>query len=302
MAKIKKRMFLHSKGDLVFGIVATALALLIILLTGYPLVYALSASFSDPLSLTNGQMWLLPKGFTLNAYKEVLKSKDVFIGYRNTIIYAVVGTFIDVAMTTMAAYPLSRPDLSGKNLLTFLITFTMFFSGGMIPSYINIQNLGLLNTMWAMVLPGAIGVTHMIIMRNYFQHSIPGELMEAAHVDGCSNLGVLFRIVLPLSKSILAVMFIFYFVGHWNAYFNALLYLDDKIKYPLQVFLRSILIQNDPGDMLGGSGSQNSSQLQLMYETLKYAIIVVSSIPVLIIYPFVQKYFTKGIMLGSLKG
>lgn len=295
-------MFLHSKGDLVFGIVATALALLIILLTGYPLVYALSASFSDPLSLTNGQMWLLPKGFTLNAYKEVLKSKDVFIGYRNTIIYAVVGTFIDVAMTTMAAYPLSRPDLSGKNLLTFLITFTMFFSGGMIPSYINIQNLGLLNTMWAMVLPGAIGVTHMIIMRNYFQHSIPGELMEAAHVDGCSNLGVLFRIVLPLSKSILAVMFIFYFVGHWNAYFNALLYLDDKIKYPLQVFLRSILIQNDPGDMLGGSGSQNSSQLQLMYETLKYAIIVVSSIPVLIIYPFVQKYFTKGIMLGSLKG
>lgn len=295
-------MFLHSKGDLVFGIVATALALLIILLTGYPLVYALSASFSDPLSLSNGQMWLLPKGFTLNAYKEVLKSKDVFIGYRNTIIYAVVGTFIDVAMTTMAAYPLSRPDLSGKNLLTFLITFTMFFSGGMIPSYINIQNLGLLNTMWAMVLPGAIGVTHMIIMRNYFQHSIPGELMEAAHVDGCSNLGVLFRIVLPLSKSILAVMFIFYFVGHWNAYFNALLYLDDKIKYPLQVFLRSILIQNDPGDMLGGSGSQNSSQLQLMYETLKYAIIVVSSIPVLIIYPFVQKYFTKGIMLGSLKG
>lgn len=302
MAKIKKRMFLHSKGDLVFGIVAVVLALFIIVVTGYPLVYALSASFSDPMSLSNGQMWLLPKGFNLAAYKEVFKSRDVFVGYRNTVIYAVVGTFINVSMTTMAAYPLSRPDLSGRSVITFLITFTMFFSGGMIPSYINIQNLNLLNTMWAMVLPGAIGVTNMIIMRNYFQHSIPGELVEAAYADGCTNLGVLFRIVLPLSKSILAVMFIFYFVGHWNAYFNALLYLDDKSKYPLQVFLRSILIQNDPGDMMGGSGSQDSSQIQLIYETLKYAIIVVSSIPVLVMYPFVQRYFSKGIMMGALKG
>lgn len=302
MEKKKFSIFKHSKSDLIFGAVVVILGVFIIIVIGYPLVYVLSASLSDPTAISDGSMWLLPKGFNLNAYKEVFKSRDVFTGYKNTVIYAVTGTFINLAMTTMAAYPLSRPDLAGKNVLTFLITFTMFFSGGMMPSYINIQNLHLLNTMWSMVLPGAIGVTNMIIMRNYFQHSIPGELVEAAYADGCTNLGVLFRIVLPLSKSILAVMFIFYFVGHWNAYFNALLYLNDKEKYPLQVFLRSILIQNNPGDMLGGAGSQDSSQLQLIYETLKYAIIVVSSIPVLILYPFVQRYFSKGIMMGALKG
>lgn len=302
MEKKKLSVFKHSGSDLIFEAVVVTLGVFIIIVMGYPLVYVLSASFSDPMTISNGSMWLLPKGFNLNAYKEVFKSKDIWIGYRNTVIYAVTGTFINVVMTTMAAYPLSRPDLAGKNVLTFLITFTMFFSGGMIPSYINIQNLHLLNTMWSMVLPGAIGVTNMIIMRNYFQHSIPGELVEAAYADGCTNLGVLFRIVLPLSKSILAVMFIFYFVGHWNAYFNALLYLDDKGKYPLQVFLRSVLIQNNPGDMLGGEGSQDSSQLQLIYETLKYAIIVVSSVPVLVMYPFVQRYFSKGIMMGALKG
>lgn len=302
MEKKRLSVFKHSGSDLIFEAAVVILGVLIIVATGYPLVYALSASFSDPMTISNGSMWLLPKGFNLNAYKEVFKSRDIITGYKNTVIYAVTGTFINVVMTTMAAYPLSRPDLAGKNALTFLITFTMFFSGGMIPSYINIQNLHLLNTMWSMVLPGAIGVTNMIIMRNYFQHSIPGELMEAAYADGCTNLGVLFRIVLPLSKSILAVMFIFYFVGHWNAYFNALLYLNDKEKYPLQVFLRSVLIQNDPGDMLGGAGSQDSSQIQLIYETLKYAIIVVSSVPVLILYPFVQRYFSKGIMMGALKG
>lgn len=302
MEKKKLSVFKHSGSDLIFEAVVVTLGVFIIIVMGYPLVYVLSASFSDPMTISNGSMWLLPKGFNLNAYKEVFKSKDIWIGYRNTVIYAVTGTFINVVMTTMAAYPLSRPDLAGKNVLTFLITFTMFFSGGMIPSFINIQNLHLLNTMWSMVLPGAIGVTNMIIMRNYFQHSIPGELVEAAYADGCTNLGVLFRIVLPLSKSILAVMFIFYFVGHWNAYFNALLYLDDKGKYPLQVFLRSVLIQNNPGDMLGGAGSQDSSQLQLIYETLKYAIIVVSSVPVLVMYPFVQRYFSKGIMMGALKG
>lgn len=302
MEKKKFSRFKHSKSDLIFGAVVVILGVFIIIVIGYPLVYVLSASLSDPTAISDGSMWLLPKGFNLNAYKEVFKSRDVFTGYKNTVIYAVTGTFINLAMTTMAAYPLSRSDLAGKNVLTFLITFTMFFSGGMIPSYINIQNLHMLNTMWSMVLPGAIGVTNMIIMRNYFQHSIPGELVEAAYADGCTNLGVLFRIVLPLSKSILAVMFIFYFVGHWNAYFNALLYLNDKEKYPLQVFLRSILIQNNPGDMLGGAGSQDSSQLQLIYETLKYAIIVVSSIPVLILYPFVQRYFSKGIMMGALKG
>ncbi|OON99027.1 MAG: sugar ABC transporter permease [Epulopiscium sp. Nele67-Bin004] len=288
--------------DKLFSFFIHFFAILTIMFTSYPLIYALSASLSDPQALVSGEMWLYPIGFNFDAYEAVFKSSEIFTGYKNSIIYAVVGTSINVFMTTLAAYPLSRPDLYGKNAFTFLITFTMFFSGGMIPTYLTIDSLGLINTMGAMVLPGAISVTNMLIMRNYFTTSISEELIEAAYVDGCTNIQTLVQIVLPLSKSIIAVMVIFYFVGHWNSYFSALIYLRDDNKYPLQIFLRRILIQNESGDLYGGGGSMDGATFSLLYETLKYAVIIVSSIPVLILYPFIQKYFQKGIMIGSVKG
>lgn len=301
MRKRKNRISL-SHGDKVFVFIIYAIAALLLLSIAYPLIYVLSASLSDPMDVISGNVLLLPKNIFLKAYSEVFKSNDIMIGYRNTIFYTLVGTFINLVMTTMAAYPLSRPDMAGKNLLTMLITFTMFFSGGMIPTYLTIKNMNLLNTFWVMVLPGAISVTNLLIMRNYFQHSVSTEIIEAAYVDGASNIGILMRVVIPISRSIFGVMLIYYFVAHWNSYFNALLYLNDRSRYPLQVFLRQILLQNSLGDMSGGSGGDSQAEMALLSETLKYSIIVVASVPALVIYPFIQKAFEKGVMIGSVKG
>jgi putative aldouronate transport system permease protein len=204
-------------------------------------------------------------------------------------------------MTVLGAYPLSQKDFFGRNAITFFLTITMFFSGGMIPTYILIKSLHLYNNFWVMILPGAVSMWNLIIMRNYFQHSIPTELYEAAYVDGCTKTGILFHIVLPLSKPILAVMVIFYGVGHWNAYFDAMLYLSNSKKYPLQLVLRDILLKNEMGAMTGGSSDASGDQM-LLSETLKYAVIIVASAPVLVLYPFMQKYFVQGVMSGSIKG
>lgn len=289
-----------SREDRIFYIVVYAISVLLLAIVAYPLIYVVSASFSDPMAVISGEVVLLPKGPTLKAYAEVFKSDEIMTGYVNTIRYTLVGTLINMVLTTMAAYPLSRPDLKGKNTITIIITFTLFFSGGMIPTYITIKNLHMLDTIYAMVLPGAINVTNMLIMRNFFQHSIPNELIEAAYVDGCSNTGILLKIVLPLSKSIIGVLVIYYFVGHWNTYFNALLYITSESKYPLQVFLRQLLIQTSAADLSGASDSV--AELAILSETLKYAVIVVASLPALVIYPFMQKFFTKGIMIGAIKG
>ena len=246
-------------------------------------------------------MWLFPKDFTLNAYKRVFASKDILTGYKNTIIYTFFGTIINMVFTTMAAYPLSLPNLKGKEPLTFFITFTMFFSGGMIPEYLNIRNLGLLNSPLSVMLPGAINVSNMLIMRNYFIHSIPNELREAASIDGSSPLHTMFSVILPLSKSILIVIVLYYMVGHWNSYFSAMLYMRDRSMQPLQVFLREILVLTQMGDMAEQSGIDDMS-VYLLYASLKYAIIIVSAVPLLILYPMVQKFFERGIMMGSLKG
>ena len=288
--------------DRVFSLCVYTLGTLFMLLAAYPILYVLAASFSDPELIVSGKVFLLPKGLQLRAYEAGFKSEDVLIGYRNTILYSVTGTLINVVLTTVGAYALSRPDLSGRNVLTFLISFTMFFSGGMIPTYITIRNLHLLDTFWVMVLPGAVSATNLIIMRNFFQHSVSQEIIEAAWVDGCSNAGTLWRVVLPVSGSIVAVMVIFYFVGHWNAYFDAMIYLSDKNRYPLQVFLREILIQNQLRDMSGGAEAVGQSEMTLLYESLKYAVIVVATLPILLVYPFMQRYFVKGIMMGSVKG
>lgn len=291
----------QSRGDVTFQWLINAIAVLIGLVTLYPLIYTLSASLSEPLHIMRGDVVLFPVGFTLDSYRRVFASANILNGYKNTLIYAFSGTAINLILTIMAAYPLSLPDLRGKSFFTFMITFTMFFSGGLIPSFINVRNLGLMNTVWAVLLPGAINATNMLIMRNYFIHSIPGELREAASIDGCSPLRTMTSIILPLSKSILIVVTLYYFVGHWNSYFDAMMYLRDSSKYPLQVILRQILLLSQMGDMAEQMGV-NDLNTTLIYASLKYAIIVVSAVPLLVIYPMIQRFFEKGIMMGSVKG
>lgn len=291
----------QSRGDIAFQWVINGIAIILALITLYPLIYTLSASFSKPMHILSGEVWLWPVEFNLDSYRRVFTSGNILNGYKNTIIYSVSGTFINLILTIMAAYPLSLPDLKGKTFVTFMITFTMFFSGGMIPSFINVRNLGLMNTVWAVLLPGAINATNMLIMRNYFINSIPGELREAAAIDGCSPFRTMISIILPLAKSILVVVTLYYFVGHWNSYFDAMMYLRDTEKHPLQVILRQILLLSQMGDMSEQMGVDDANTI-MIYASLKYAIIVVSAVPLLIIYPLVQRFFQKGIMMGSVKG
>ncbi len=290
-----------SRNDVIFQWVIYFIAFLVAVITLYPLLYVVSASVSEPRGILDGQVWLYPVRFTLRAYERVFISDNIQTGYLNTIFYAVAGTAMNLIMTVAAAYPLSMKDMKGRSAVTVMITFTMFFSGGMIPIYLNVKALGLLNTRWSVLLPGLINATNMLIMRNYFLHSIPGELHEAAEIDGSSPINTLLRIVLPLSKSILIVITIYYFVGHWNSYFDAMLYITKREKWPLQVFLRQILLLSQMGDMAETMGVDDANTA-LIYASLKYAIIVVAALPLLIVYPMVQRFFEKGIMMGSIKG
>ncbi|OME81343.1 sugar ABC transporter permease [Paenibacillus sp. FSL A5-0031] len=283
-----------------FDFVIYVIAAIIIIIVLYPLLFIVSASFSDPSKVLNGDVWLLPKGVTLEAYKSILHNDKIWTGYRNTIVYTVVGTLINIIMTILAAYPLSRPDLPGRGKIMVLITLTMFFGGGLIPTYMLVKELGMVNTMWALIVPGAIATYNLIVMRTYFQSSIPWELQEAAHMDGCSNWRLLFSIILPLSKPILAVMVLFYAVGHWNSYFAALIYIRDEALHPLQLVLREILMISQSAGIDGGSVGLEDQIL--LAESIKFAVIIVSTLPVLIMYPFVQRHFVKGVMIGSLKG
>lgn len=291
----------QTRGDVAFQWGINIIAIIIAVITLYPLIYVVSASLSKPLNILSGEVWLFPVEFTLDSYKRVFASGDIIRGYKNTIFYSCTGTLINVILTIMAAYPLSLPDIKGKNFITFMITFTMFFSGGMIPSFLNVRNLGMLNTIWAVLIPGAINATNMLIMRNYFVNSVPNELREAASIDGCSPFRTMTDVVLPLSKSIIVVITLYYFVGHWNSYFDAMMYLRDPSMHPLQVTLRQILLLSQMGDMAEQMGV-NDMNVTLIYASLKYAIIVVSAVPLLIVYPMIQGFFQKGIMMGSIKG
>jgi putative aldouronate transport system permease protein len=287
--------------DKAFDVVIYIIAFVIIAIVLYPLLFVVSASFSDPSKIINGEVWLLPKGVTLDAYANVFKDERIWNSYKNTIIYTVVGTFINIVLTTLLAYPLSRKDLPERNFLMLIIVFTMFFSGGIIPTYLVVQNLGMIDSIWAMVIPGAIATYNVIVMRTFFQSSIPWELQEAALIDGCSNFRLFLRIILPLSKPIIAVMVLFYAVGHWNSFFSALIYLNRDQLYPLQIILREILIQNQSAIDIGLTDFEMVKQIMLA-ESMKYAVIVIASLPVIVMYPFVQKYFVKGVMVGSIKG
>lgn len=298
---IKQKKIRQSPEDVAFTLVSYLLATFALIITLYPLLYAVSASFSSPMEVVKGNVILFPKGVTLDAYRAVAKNQGMLIGYRNTILYTMLGTTLNLAMTIAVAYPLSKRDFRGRSLIMVLFTITMFFTGGMVPNFLMIKQLGLYNSIGALLLPGAVSAWNLVIMRTYFQGSIPEEICESAYMDGCSNTGTLLRIVLPLAMPIIAVMIIFYGVDHWNSYFNALLYLRDRGKYPLSLVLREILLQGMGQEKMGAEVIDTVSDL-LLYETLKYAVIIVSSIPMLILYPVLQRYFVKGVMIGSLKG
>ncbi|MCA0757884.1 carbohydrate ABC transporter permease [Paenibacillus sp. N4] len=298
--KVKELRLKRSRSnDKIFDAVVNTLAALILAAVLYPLIFIVSASFSDPALVLNGEVLLLPKQITLEAYRNVFDNDQIWNGYANTMVYTAIGTSVNLIMTTLAAYPLSRPDLPGRGVFMFIITLTMFISGGLIPSYLLVKSLGMVDTMWALIVPGAVATYNLIVMRTYFQSSIPWEIQEAAHIDGCSNWKLLTYVILPLSKPILAVMVLFYAVGHWNSYFNALIYIRSEELYPLQLVLREVLMvsQSDAVDSNVGLESK-----VLLAESIKYVVIIISSLPVLVMYPFVQKHFVKGVMIGSLKG
>ena len=291
----------QSLGDRSFTVVNYFFLCFMALIVLYPLIYILSASFSDSDAVISGRVWLWPVEPNVEGYKAIFKNGMIGTGFLNSLLYTAAGTAINVALTVLAAYPLSRHDFVGRTPLLFVFLFTMMFTGGLIPTYLLVQDLGLMDTRWALLLPTAMSVWNMIITRTYFQTTLPREMLEAAHLDGCSDFKYLWKIVIPLAGPILAVITLFYAVGHWNQYFNALLYLKSRDLLPLQIVLREILVQNQL-DLSMLTDVEEAAKREGLRELLKYSLIVVSSAPMLLIYPFVQKFFVKGIMIGSIKG
>jgi putative aldouronate transport system permease protein len=290
-----------TKNDIIFDGVNTLFLGVVLVAVIYPLYYIVIASLSNPDLVNSGQVWLFPRDITLTGYETLFQTDIIWLGYKNTIIYTVLGTLINMVLTIPAAYALSRKDFKGRNFIMIMITITMFFSGGIIPRFLIIKNLGILNTIWCMVLPGGVAAWNLIVSRTFFQSSIPDSLLDASRMDGCGNGRFFLQIVLPLSSAIIAVMILFYAVFHWNAFFDALMFLRDESKYPLQLILRDILISAE----MDASMFDNMDELVEMMKTadlLRYVVIIASSIPVLILYPFIQKYFVKGVMIGAIKG
>lgn len=295
----RRRIKNNRSSDTVMETLLYVFAVLFLIVLIYPLYFIVIASFSDPSAVAGGQVWLYPKGFTLDGYRELLKNDRIWIGYRNTILYTAVGTAIGLAVNIGAAYALSRKDLVGRKFFSLYFIFTMFFSGGLIPTFLTIRDFQLYDTFLVMVLPFSVVVYNVIVARTFFQSSIPGDLWEAAQIDGCGNLRYFFQVVLPLSKAIIAVLGLWIAVGYWNSYFNALIYLKDPNLHPLQLILRNILITNQ---MQSGLGSGEAAQIALrLANMMRYSVIIVATVPILCLYPFVQKYFNQGVMIGAVK-
>ncbi len=290
----------ETRADSAFLAAIYGLTFLILCAVLYPLVYVLSASFSSAEAAAAGKVFLFPVNLSVEGYKLVFEREDILIGFRNTIIYTLVGTGINLVMTVLLAFPLSRRELPGRNIITFFVAFTMFFSGGLIPTYLLVQKLGMVDKLWAMVIPNAISTFNMILMRTYLMTNIPDELLESAYLDGCGYTRFLVAIVLPLSTAIVAALVLYYAVGHWNAYFSALIYLRSARRTSLQLVLRNILLANQINT--GGTDSAGFGERAMIGVTVKYSVIIVSSVPVVILYPFIQRYFIKGIMVGAIKG
>ena len=297
MAAVMRR----SREDRIFDLFNVTVMTVVLLAVLYPLYFIVIASVSDPDLVGAGRVWFWPRGLTAEGYQRIFNDDSILVGYRNSLIYMTVGTGINLALTLTGAYALSRKDMLGRNLFMMLLAFTMFFHDGLIPRYLLVKNLGLLNSLWAMVLPNAVVMWNLIVARTFFQTNIPDELLEAAQMDGCSNMRFFAQVVLPLSQAIVAVMLLFYGVMHWNAFFDALIFLRSRELYPLQIVLRDILIQAEVmSQML--EDLDTVAEQQRIAEIIKYGVIIVASLPVLILYPLIQKYFVQGVMIGAIKG
>jgi len=299
MAKIAK-----AKSDKIFDFINYTVLTIILILVLYPLYLILISSFSEPTAVNAGKVIFWIKGFTLKGYEILLDNTAVWRGYRNTILYVILSVVLGVSLVTTAGYALSRKDLIGRNFFMFAIVFTMFFSGGLIPTYILVGKLGMIDTIWAVFVPSAVSAYHLIVTRTFFQSTIPEELLESAQIDGCTTFRFFFSVVVPLSTPIIAVMALFNAVSEWNSYFPALIYLQDQALYPLQLILRSILIASQEASQAteGAVDPEMIVEEQEFSELIKYSLIIVSSIPILALYPFLQRYFVKGVMIGSIKG
>lgn len=300
MASVKKKRKRRSVSNIIFLTINYVLLIVCCIIVLYPIYYMFIISISDGYAVLRGEVKLLPVGINFSSYKAVLESPDIPRSYLNTVIYTVVGTFINVAMTAMCAYPLSRKKFYGRNVFAFMIIFTMFFDAGMIANFMVVDQLHLTNKIWAIVLPGAINAWYMVIMRTFFQQ-IPEEIYESAHLDGAGDFVIFGKIVLPLSVPTIMTMVLFYAVGHWNSWFNALIYLDDKAKYPVQLIMRNIVLSGETS-ALSSSAAAMSQDAGIIATNVKYAVVFVTMLPILLVYPFIQKYFVKGIMVGALKG
>ena len=291
----------YSLGDRVFLAADWLILSVLLLVIVYPLLFVVSASFSGGTAVMS--LSLIPPRITLVGYQTVLEYRNIWSGYLNSIIYMATGTLVALIVTVCCAYPLSRPDFAGGGVLMTLCVITMYLNGGMIPTYLTVRSLGLLNSIWAIILPGALSVYNMIIMRTFFRTQIPSELLEASQIDGCGNIRFLLAIVLPLSGAILAVTGLFYAVSLWNSYFTPMIYLTDRAKFPLSVILREVLVMSNAS--INQTSSIDVAEMIALSErenVMRYALIVVASLPVMVVYPFVQKYFVKGVMIGALKG
>lgn len=286
-----------------FDVAVTVIALLALLVTFYPLYFVAIASISSPEQILSGKVIFAPSGIDFSAYRYIFEDSRIWTGYRNTVFYTVLGTLFGVTVTLLCGYALSRKDLLGRGIIMKLLVFTMFFNGGLIPSYLVVKNLQLLNTPWVLILLGSVWVYNIIISKTFFEQMIPQEILEAAYMDGCGNVRFFISIVMPLSKAVAAVIALFYAVGHWNSYFNALIYVNDRDLYPLQLILRDILVQGQavapPTD---ASEIEALAEKQRLAEIIKYGVVIVSSLPLLCVYPMLQRYFVKGVMIGSVKG
>ena len=303
-ATVKNRIR-HSKEDTIFNAIVMTVVTLLFLIVLFPLLHIVAASFSSANALYSGKVFIFPYDISLGGYDLVFKNAEFWRSYGNTILYTVVGTLTDVTVIMLCAYPLSRRELPGRNIIMGLLVFTMYFSGGMIPSFLVVRDMGLMDTMWALILPGCLSVYQMIVARTFIQSTIPREMLEAAQIDGCSDARYFVDIVLPLSKAVIAVTCLFRAVVHWNAYFDAMLYINTRAKIPVQLVLRDILIASDyqtSFNDLGMMDPEAAEAIQRTAEIMKYSLIVVSSAPIMLFYPFAQKYFVQGVMIGSVKG
>ncbi|HML49254.1 MAG TPA: carbohydrate ABC transporter permease [Clostridia bacterium] len=286
--------------DLLFDAILTVLGVVLLAIIAYPLYFVILASFSNPQQIAAGKVWLWTNEFTVYGYSKVFENARIWVGYRNTVLYTALGTIFHLAVTLSGAYTLSRRDLMLRGPLMLLFTITMFFSGGLVPTYLILKSYGMLDTVWVMTLPGCISVYNLIIARTFFQNNVPGELLDAAQIDGCTDFRFFFQIVLPLSQAILAVIALYQAVGLWNSYMDGLIYLRSDERLPLQLVLREILVINSSSEStMSGSGEDVLLQLR---EQIKYCVIVVSTLPLLTVYPFLQKHFNKGVMIGAIKG